>query len=144
MRSSKPSSGTMKNAAPTLARITIGRGAEGRSPRCLRAGEAISGKGLAAVAEDVADEGAGERTVLRILELGDGIVGHHVERRRNGHALDPSTGSLDVREVDDAGVGFTERHLAEDGFHIDLLAGGLQGHAGVLQGLARIAPAWNH
>src|SRR6266705_3292690 len=104
--------------------MTIGMGAEGRSRRRLGAGEAISGKGLPAIAEDVVDEGPGERTVLRILEQGDRIVGYYVERRRNGHALDPGTGSRYVGDVDDAGVGFTERHLAENGFHVNLLAGG--------------------
>src|SRR5437879_1249937 len=132
VRSSKPSSGMMKNAAPALARMTIGRGAEGRSLRRLRVGKAIAGKGLPAAGVDVTDERPGQRPVLRILEQGDRIVGHHVERRRNGHALDPGSGSLHVGHVDDAGVGFTERHLAENGFHIDLLAGGLQGHAGIL------------
>src|SRR6266568_6048801 len=81
VRSSKPSSGMTKNAAPALARMTIRRGAEGGSLRRLRVGKAIPGKGPPAVGDDVTDEHPGQRPVLRILEGDDWILRHHVERR---------------------------------------------------------------
>src|SRR5438132_3707702 len=143
VRSSKPSSGMMKNAAPALARMTIGRGAEGRSLRRLRVGKAIAGKGLPATGVDVTDERPGQRPVLRILEDDNWILRHHVERWCNGDALNRLAGGLHVREVNDAGVRLADRHLAQDGLHIRLLARGLDAHPGFLQRLGRVVPARN-
>src|SRR2546421_3693918 len=143
VRSSKPSSGMMKKAAPPLARMTIGRGGEGRGRRRLRVGKAIPGEGLPAVGEDVADERPGQRPVLGILEDDDWILRHHVERRWNGDAFNGIAGGLHVRDVNNASVRLTQRHLAEHGLHVSLLARRLHAHPGLLQRLGRVVPARN-
>src|SRR3989441_13275178 len=133
----------MKNAAPALASMTMGRGAEGRGLRRLRDGKAIAGKRLPTAGEDVADEHPGQRPILRILEDDDWILRHDIERRRDGDALNRIAGSVHLRDVPDASVRLAQRHLGEDGLHISFLAGGLHAHPGLLLRLVRVLPAWN-
>src|SRR5207253_3845528 len=142
-RTSRPSSGRMKKAAPTTARITKTRGAAGWTLPSLRAGEAIPRQRPLAVAEQVGDEGFGQVWVLRIHEDGDGVVGVHVHVRWNPDTLHTVARGLDVGDVDDAGICLAERHLADDRLDVRLLAGGFRGDARLLQGLGGVTPAGN-
>src|SRR5260370_21873215 len=121
VRNSRPSSGMMKKAAPAPARRTMGSGGEGRPLGRLRVGKSIASKDPPAVGEHVADERLGHCSVLRIFEDDDGILGYHVERRCDRHALNRGPGGPHVCDVDDAPVRLVRRDLAELALHISLL-----------------------
>src|SRR5438105_12162335 len=142
-RRRRPSSGTMKNAAPTPASTRSGIGAAGRTRAALRAGKAIPSQRFLSIAEEIADKRPGQRDVLGILEDRDRIVGKDVGRGWNRDPLHRVAGRLDVSDVNDAGVRFTERDFADHGFDIRLQAGGFHGHAGFLQGLGGVASTGN-
>src|SRR5437899_761049 len=142
VRSTRPISGIRKNAAPIPASTSNATGAAGRTP-ALWAGKAIAIQGWLAGAKEIRDKCLGQGHVLGILQDGDGIVGDYIYPRGDFHPLDRRAGRLDVGDVDDAGVCFAQRHLADDGLDIGLLAGWLHGHGGFLQGLRRIPAARN-
>src|SRR5919201_2798725 len=144
-RSSRPSSGSRKKATPSPASTVKAGGAEGR-PRSGRE-EAVGSKRLLAVSlrirysvEDVGDERLRERNVGRFFENRDRIARHHVETVGNVHSLE-AAGSLDVGDVDDAGVGFSQRHLAEHRLHVGFLAGSFHAYSSALQRLGGITTA---
>src|SRR5438445_1500127 len=143
VRSTRPISGIRKNAAPIPASTSNATGAAGRTPTALWAGKAIAVQGWLAGAKEIRDKCLGQGHVLGILQDSDGIVGDYIYPRGDFHPLDRRAGRLDVGDVDDAGVCFAQRHLADDRLDIGLLAGGVHGHGGFLQGLRRIPAARN-
>src|SRR6267143_2289361 len=78
VRSTRPTRGMRKNAAPTPANSRSATGAAGRGLFALRTGKAIVGQGLLAGAKEIGDECFRQRPVLGIFEDDHRIVGHDV------------------------------------------------------------------
>src|SRR2546423_13449658 len=144
VRSTRPTRGMRKNAAPTPANTRSATRAAGRGLLGLRAGKAIAGQRLLAGAKEIRDERLCQRGILGILEDDHRIVGHDVLVQRNCHPLHRRAGRLYGGSVDAAGIRFAPCHFADDRLDVGLLAGRLHGDAGLLQGLRGVVPAWNH